>query len=221
MNDQMEEGQRVPSRGHARSEKRRHELIAAAYQVLAERGFEGLRVREVAAQVGVNIATLHYYFPTKESLVREVVGYLRQQFITITASLPDAYQDSPPERLRQIFVDLRYQFEQVPELFVVLNELHLHAQRDPDIHASLQQLNAGWQEHIEDICAEGVKGHFFREDLDVHQAASVVIALVKGISLQVASHLDIVDFEQTGDMLVRWFLDERHDHSRIHKEENL
>ncbi|TMG42173.1 MAG: helix-turn-helix transcriptional regulator, partial [Chloroflexi bacterium] len=48
----------------------RHEaLVQAAFNQIAERGFEGLRTREVAAEVGVNIATLHYYFPTKEALI--------------------------------------------------------------------------------------------------------------------------------------------------------
>lgn len=42
---------------------RRQELIWAAFKQIAERGFEGLRTRDVAAEVGVKVATLHYYFP--------------------------------------------------------------------------------------------------------------------------------------------------------------
>ena len=38
----------------------RQALIGAAYQRIANDGFEGLRTRDVAADVGVNIATLHY-----------------------------------------------------------------------------------------------------------------------------------------------------------------
>ena len=54
--------------------ERQEALVQAAYDLLAERGFEGLRTRDIAAKVGVNIATLHYYFPTKEKLIRGVVG---------------------------------------------------------------------------------------------------------------------------------------------------
>ena len=41
------------------TEPRRDELVLAAYREIAENGFEGLRTREVASAVGVNIATLH------------------------------------------------------------------------------------------------------------------------------------------------------------------
>src|SRR6266480_4421461 len=51
----------------SRKEGREQALVQAAFNQIAERGFEGLRTREVAAGVGLNIATLHYYFPTKEA----------------------------------------------------------------------------------------------------------------------------------------------------------
>src|SRR5262245_22947736 len=59
---------------HALKADRRRALVAAAYRRIASGGFEGLRTRDVAADVGVNVATLHYYFPTKEALIRGVIG---------------------------------------------------------------------------------------------------------------------------------------------------
>ncbi|HEX2646820.1 MAG TPA: TetR family transcriptional regulator, partial [Candidatus Dormibacteraeota bacterium] len=66
---------RVAPRATATSEQRKQQLVKAAFTQIAERGFEGLRTREVAAEVGVNIATLHYYFPTKEALIRGVLEH--------------------------------------------------------------------------------------------------------------------------------------------------
>lgn len=42
-------------------DQRRRSLVLAAYQLIAEGGFERLRTRDIAARAGVNIATLHYY----------------------------------------------------------------------------------------------------------------------------------------------------------------
>jgi len=77
---------------------RRQALIAAAYQRIANDGFEGLRTRDVAADVGVNIATLHYYFPTKEALICGVIGHGMQRF---TQTMPG--EGSPAEQLAAIW----------------------------------------------------------------------------------------------------------------------
>src|SRR5918911_1825327 len=74
---------------------RRRALVDAAFRRLARDGFEGLRTRDVAADVGINIATLHYYFPTKEALVRAVIGQAMQRFIR---TMPG--DGSPVEQLR-------------------------------------------------------------------------------------------------------------------------
>src|SRR5919201_2689861 len=70
----------TPERGAAPREDRRRALVLAAFNQIAERGFEGLRTRAVATEAGVNIATLHYYFPTKEALIRGVVAYVMERF---------------------------------------------------------------------------------------------------------------------------------------------
>src|SRR5260370_42642291 len=64
---------------------RRGALVRAAYNQIAERGFEGLRTREVAGEAGVNIATLHYYFPTKENLIEGAVEHAVERFRTTLA----------------------------------------------------------------------------------------------------------------------------------------
>src|SRR5690349_14768911 len=85
----------VPPGAPSRADERRQALVAAAFGRIANDGFEGLRTRDVAADVGVNIATLHYYFPTKEALIRGVIGYAMQRF---TATMPR--DGSPAQQLR-------------------------------------------------------------------------------------------------------------------------
>jgi AcrR family transcriptional regulator len=154
----------------------------------------------------VNIATLHYYFDSKEALIRAVVDYLLHQFLTITAPAPNEGEATELQQLRQVFADLRYQLQQEPQLFIVMNELHLRAQRDPAVRAILKRLNDGWQAHIEAICEEGLRNRVFRADLDPHRATSEVIALIKGISLQSVSALDTFDVERIGADIEHWFI---------------
>ncbi len=189
-----------------RSDERRLRLISTAYQLLVEKGFEGLRVREVAAQAGVNIATLHYYFPTKEDLIRGVVDYVVHLFLTIKAPLPLTGEESAGQKLQRIFLDLQVQLQQAPHLFVVLTELHLRSQRDPAVRAILKNLNDGWQAQLEAICQEGVQQGLFRADLNPRSAASQIMALIKGVTLQTISQLDAFDLARLGTEVEQWLV---------------
>ncbi len=79
----------------SRKQDRQQALVKAAFNQIAQRGFEGLRTREVAADVGLNIATLHYYSPTKEALIRGVVAHAMDRFRSTLAP-----QGSPADQLR-------------------------------------------------------------------------------------------------------------------------
>src|SRR5215471_20341726 len=67
---------RLPRARTTHGDERRRSLVLAAYDLIAEKGFEELRTRDVAMKAGVNIATLHYYFASKEDLIEGVVDYL-------------------------------------------------------------------------------------------------------------------------------------------------
>src|SRR5438105_15439256 len=114
----------------ARGARRRDAIVRIAYRQLAERGFEGLRVRDVAREAGINHATLLYYFPTKEALIQGVVGYLAHEFSINRAPGPSAAALSPLEELRHEFADARYRVRAMPEMFVVLAELAVRSRRD-------------------------------------------------------------------------------------------
>src|SRR5438094_8371030 len=94
---------------------RRRALVVAAYRRIATGGFEGLRTRDVAADVGVNIATLHYYFPTKEALIRSVIGHAMQRF---TETMPR--DGSPVEQLRGHLRALRTLLNDDRQLWAVM-----------------------------------------------------------------------------------------------------
>lgn len=48
-------------------------ILDAAERAFAEHGFEGASLREIVRQAGVNLATVYYYFESKEALMAAVI----------------------------------------------------------------------------------------------------------------------------------------------------
>src|SRR6266849_759592 len=158
------------------SERRRKELVLAAFHLLAEHGFEGLRTRDVAAEVGVNIATLHYYFPTKEALIRGVVGHAMGRFRTILTP-----GTRPGELLAAQFKGIRRLAKNEPELFVVMGELALRSGRDPAIAAIFQETIEAWHTTLRTLDGHAQNEGFVDKRLDPDTVASLVIATLNGL----------------------------------------
>ncbi|TMF38046.1 MAG: TetR/AcrR family transcriptional regulator [Chloroflexi bacterium] len=162
------------------SEKRRQELVLAAYREIAERGFEGLRTREVAAEVGVNIATLHYYFPTKEALIRAVLDHAMGRFRSTLAP-----HGSPSEQLRNYLRSVRTLLVDEPELGAVMAELALRSVRDSSISAILNQMYDVWHVTMRGLLRRAVREGGLRADIDSDAVAALIVATLTSMTLPV------------------------------------
>jgi AcrR family transcriptional regulator len=185
-------------------EERRLSLVQAAYHLIAEGGFEGLRTRNVAAGAGVNIATLHYYFPSKEELIRGVVEYLLQQFMM--AYLPDSpfEMKTPLEQLRGELAELQYLVQEKPTMFIVMDELILRSLHDSAIREMITWLDQGWHTYLEQVIRNGIAQGQFRADLDPGYAATWLILFIKGTTLHYMTNPAAIDFERIKIDIERW-----------------
>jgi AcrR family transcriptional regulator len=175
---------------NTKSPTRRDELVRAAFDLIVETGLEGLRTRDVAARVGINIATLHYHFPTKRDLIEGVARFLADSFYGQHADWPamEAGRSlSSLERLRQEFADARANIESRPELMIVMSELLLLARRDEAIAEMLEPLVEAWRGGIADFLAEGVRDGTFRTDLDPWSGSDLLVGAIWGASTLLAT----------------------------------
>ena len=171
-----------------RAEPRKDALVAAAYQILATRGFEGLRTREVAAAVGVNIATLHYYFPHKEDLIRGVVAYAMGRF---RGTLGGA--GSAEDQLRAHFRGLRRLSRDEPELFAVMAELAIRGVRDASLRRIVGGTDDAWRAMLRTLLRRAKDEGAIAEDLDPDGMAAVIVATLKGTFMLPASEPENVE----------------------------
>ncbi len=188
--------------GHDRT----FEIVKIGCRLIAEKGFEGFRTREVAAEAGINPATLHYYFPTKEAIIQGVVDYIIGEFSE--TPLPESPPATALEALRFEFEDLRERFRNTPAHFVVLTEIWVRASRDPALAVIMLRQDEYWHKHLKGIMDSGVADGSFRPDLDTSIAARVVMAQLRGLGYQINTDAAVMDvlIHQIALQTERWVL---------------
>jgi AcrR family transcriptional regulator len=183
---------------------RRKTLIQVAYNHIATRGFEGLRVRDVAAEVGINNATLHYYFPTKEDLIQGVVDDMIAKFILSYPSaagsqeLPDAWKEMHAE-----LEDARYRFLNARDQLIVFTELFIRSLRDPGIARIFKKFDESWHGYLESVIKRGKDQGVFRADLDPGITATLLMLQIKGFGYQMLDEANPAFADKVFDQLVQ------------------
>ena len=152
-----------------------------AFDLIASKGFEGLRFQEVAAGAGINNATLYYYFPSKEALIQGVVDFLMERLKTPPAQ-PAEPAANALEELRQMFEGVRRRIGEDPSFFVVITELALRAKRDPAIDRIGEQRDNFWERRIAGILERGIREGVFRRNLDKDVTATALMVQMKGVA---------------------------------------
>jgi AcrR family transcriptional regulator len=166
------------------SDERRQQIISATQAVIVEKGFEGLRVRDVAERVGINHATLLYHFPTKSALIQ---GLLEHIVHNLDRFPPASEELSPRDLLQAHFAHILEQMNDAPEKFAVLNELFVRAGRDAEARRLLEKADADWLAFLGQLLRNGRAAGAFRRGLDPEATAMLVTSFFKGIGFQLAA----------------------------------
>src|ERR1700674_563916 len=172
----------------SRKQDRQQALVRAAFNQIAERGFEGLRTREVAAGVGLNIATLHYYFPTKETLIRGVVAHAMDRFRSTLAP-----HGSPADKLRNHLRAVRKLLRDEPEV---------RSARDPALPRIMGEAFQAWHRTLRGLLQRAARDGYLARELDTDDVAALIMATLTSMTLPSTASADRTDraFRQ----LERW-----------------
>jgi AcrR family transcriptional regulator len=162
--------------------ERRDALVAAALAVIAREGFEGLRMRGVAADAGLDHSTVHHYFASKEALITAVVAQATSRFRSTTPA-----EGTGAERLRSHLGTLASRIVAEPDLHIVLRELDLRAKRDAGLHATIQAHERGWRGSLTAAADQARREGALSPLIAPETAAELIISTVKGASLNAAT----------------------------------
>jgi AcrR family transcriptional regulator len=182
------------------AEDRRAQILKVTFELIGERGLEGLRTRDVAARAKINIATLHYYFATKDDLVTAMVDYTSALFATPPRTRLRA---SDPQSLEAHLEGAWATFRASPPLGVVFQELSLHGQRHEPMRLAFRAIHRRWCAIVELAVRHDVERGVLRADLDPTKTARLVMSFIMGAITQLGVDPKAFSYERVSAELVR------------------
>jgi TetR/AcrR family transcriptional regulator, cholesterol catabolism regulator len=164
-----------PPRGTL-NESRWEEVLNAAAEVFAEKGFRAATLRDVASRLGLLTGSLYYYINTKEDLLYEILKRAHLQGVQFVTDAPGS--GSPPERLAQVIRSWMDGLESLP------GPLHVE-ERDfrylrPDRRSEILSMRRQIARVPFEIIAEGVADGSFDPSINPHVATATLFRIFNG-----------------------------------------
>jgi AcrR family transcriptional regulator len=156
---------------------RKPQLLAAAAEVIGERGFGSTRVADVAERAGTSPPAVIYWFGSKDELLTSALTFDEDRFDgVITERL--AGLERPRDRLRALIEACAAEYD--CRLWI---ELWGRALRDQGAAAARQELDDRWRDRIAEVVRAGQELGEFAGD-DGADVAAIIASLLDGLAVQ-------------------------------------
>ena len=173
---------RVEEQGVA--DARRDQMLAAAAQLIAERGFSDTRIADVAKRVGASPALVIYYFGTKDSLLTEALRWSERSFY---AAVDEMLQRTATleKRLDTLVAWCLPDSDELPSDWGLWFDLWVQAFRHPEVKKDRADLDQQWRDLVGRVVREAVDSGEI-EPVDVELFTITWAALLDGLVVQIA-----------------------------------
>ncbi len=181
-------------------DQRRDQMLVAAAELIAERGFSETRIADVAKRVGASPALVIYYFGTKDNLLTEALRYSEDNFYVacneMLASTPGVR-----ERLESLvrLTCVPQGDDEILGAWGLWFDLWAQAFRHPQVAKDRVELEERWRATIQGVVKDGIAAGEI-EKVDAEDFAITWAVVLDGLSIQVALQDTVVDPDRAFDI---------------------
>ena len=174
------------------SDQRRDQMLIAAAELIAERGFSETRIADVARRVGASPALVIYYFGTKDSLLTEALRWSERSFYEAADHMLQRTRSL--RRRLQTLVAWTLVPDQKADLrdWGLWFDLWAQAFRHPAVKRDRAELDQRWRDLIKRVVQDGIDSGEIGK-VDAASFAIMWAALLDGLAVQVALEDPLVD----------------------------
>jgi AcrR family transcriptional regulator len=168
-------------------EERRRQILEAACEAIAERGFAAVRISDVAAKANTSTGTVHYYFENRQDVLRKALRFAFEQ--SLSRQLAELAKLRSPRRRLLRLIELNLPgADEATEEWIVWMEFWLEAVHHSEMRPVNEELYGRWRKVVADIIVAGQASGDFRQDADPDSLANRFVALMDGLAIQVLLH---------------------------------
>lgn len=178
----------------------RERILAHAARILAERGYDRARLRDVARSAEVSIGLVQHYFDTRDALLEEAFGWSIEQLLTRWRD--EAGRDGDAWRRLLTLIDTLTGDADLDRRSTTWVEFCVSAARYPQLRRGVAQVYAAWRDLLRTLVADGSAHGAFDPALGPDRAADILSALVDGCDLATASRASALTPPAYRDLLV-------------------
>lgn len=171
-------------------EPRKLQIMTVTERLIAERGFDGLRLRDVAKSAEVSIGLIQHHFENREALLLETLRHASWRRATEWASLGAGVED-PVERTRVL---LRGSIADRQRCQAWM-ETCASSTRHSELLPMIARIYEGWQHSLRDAVQGGIAAGAFRPVVPLDQVLGIVMTMIDGLMVAVA--LQVFELDQT------------------------
>jgi AcrR family transcriptional regulator len=162
---------------------RKPQIIAAAAEVLYERGLFDTRIGDIAARAGTSAPTILYYFESKDRLLEEAVDLTDRDFYERLTE-GQAKREGAVDKLVHLIEETSLGPGGLSDRTLWM-EMWVRARRDPAVRDAYFRLDRRQRKLIADIVREGQESGEFDRGVDPDEFALALSGLMDGLGVQV------------------------------------
>lgn len=157
------------------------EILQAAEELFAQKGFDGTSVRDIALHANVNLAMISYYFGSKEKLLEALIDYRSSYTAGILEELSADQTLSPWDKIDRL-LDFYIDKIMSHQAFHKVMTYHYSTTRSKEIRELITTIKLRNLEQIKKILAEGQRKKVFRK-VDVELTMTTVMGTISQITM--------------------------------------
>ncbi len=156
------------------------QILDCACVVIARDGAEGLRMAAVAREANVSNALLHYYFATREELIRQAFEYHDRRETRKGNERVEQIAD-PIERIRDVLAHELAEDAAVREGWILWSEMQRLAMFNEALRSSVADRSTRWVGGVATMIRVAQNDGSVSSEIDADAAALRLTALVDGL----------------------------------------